>query len=169
MEYNLGLLPNLFGFLSLILYLLTLVPGIIRTILTKYRTKKWNIFLLKKRREIGVSAFILALIHGVLIGVTRNLNFFDPAVIIKYIQGVLSFGIFTILAVTSNDYSVHKLKRNWKKIHSLTYLVIYILIWHVLDKMWGKWSVFTYISLLLLFLIVPFMLYRLFFQKKSRR
>jgi methionine sulfoxide reductase heme-binding subunit len=169
MQYEFGLLPNLFGFSALILYVLTLLPGIVRTLFVQYRTKKWNIYLLKHRRNIGVLAFVVALIHGILIGYTRNLNFLDPAVLVKYIQGIATFVIFTLLAITSNDYSVHHLKQNWRRLHSLTYLAIFILIWHILDKMYGHWSGFTYISLLLLIITVSLLTYRMFLHYKNQK
>jgi sulfoxide reductase heme-binding subunit YedZ len=59
--------------------------------------------------------------------------------------------IFTTLAITSNDWSVKKLKKNWKKLHQLTYLVIFLLPWHILDKMSANWSYITPLSVLLSF------------------
>jgi methionine sulfoxide reductase heme-binding subunit len=169
MQYQFGLLPNLFGFSALVLYVLTLLPGIIRTVLPQYRTKKWSIYLLRHRRNIGILAFFVVLIHGILIGYTRQLNFLDPAVILKYIQGITTFTIFTLLAITSNDYSVHHLKHNWRRLHSLTYVAIFILVWHILDKMYGHWSGFTYISLLLLFITVCLFMYRMLLHYKNQK
>ena len=57
--------------------------------------------------------------------------------------------IFTFLAITSNDWSLKKLKKNWKNLHQLTYLVIFLMPWHILDKMSGHWSYLTPLGVLL--------------------
>ncbi|MDY7052334.1 MAG: iron reductase, partial [Limnospira fusiformis LS22] len=51
--------------------------------------------------------------------------------------------IFTLLAITSNDWSVKRLKKNWKRLHELTYLAMFMLTWHVFDKMAGQWTYLT--------------------------
>ena len=63
------------------------------------------------------------------------------------------FLIFTLLTVTSNDWSVKKLKKHWKQLHQLTYLAMVLLTWHVWDKMMGHWTWVTPISLILIGLI----------------
>lgn len=55
--------------------------------------------------------------------------------------------IFTFLAITSNDWSVRNLKSNWKKVHQLTYVAIFLLPWHILDKMGTHWSHLTPIEI----------------------
>ena len=78
-----------------------------------------------------------------------NLNLWEPQTYIKYFQGFFTLIIFTLLAITSNDQSVKNLKSNWKKLHQLTYLAIFILPWHILDKMSGHWTYITPIAVLL--------------------
>jgi sulfoxide reductase heme-binding subunit YedZ len=105
--------------------------------------------LLKHRRFLGVAAFMFALNHGSLLIIQRNLNLLDPVVYVHYFQGFSMMAIMTILAFTSSDESVKSLKKNWKKIHQLTYLMIFILPWHIIDKMSGHWTFATPISILL--------------------
>ncbi len=62
---------------------------------------------------------------------------------IKYIQGFSTLLIFTLLAFTSHDEAVKNLKAKWRKLHQLTYLAIFILPWHILDKMSGHWTYIT--------------------------
>jgi sulfoxide reductase heme-binding subunit YedZ len=52
------------------------------------------------------------------------------------------------LAFTSSDEAVKRLKSNWKKIHQLTYVAIFVLPWHILDKMSGHWSHITPMAIL---------------------
>lgn len=136
-------LANVLGFLALGGYIMTLLPTILRTVFPD--TKKTWIFkwLIKYRRPIGVAAFVFAFGHGSLLIVKRNFDFFDLRTYWVYIQGVITFVIFTLLAITSNDWSVKAMKKNWKRLHSLTYLAMFLLVWHVADKMSGHWTWLT--------------------------
>ncbi len=136
-------LANYLGLLALICYIVTLLPTILRIVFPI--TKKTEIpkLLLKHRRQVGVMAFILALFHGVLLVSKRNFDFLDIQTYWIYVQGVVTFIIFTLLTITSNDWSMKKMKKNWKKLHELTYLAMFLLVWHVIDKMWGHWSYLT--------------------------
>lgn len=151
---------NIIGFLSLIYYSLTIIPTMIKTIFPNlYKQQSIWKSLLKNRRYTGVAAFCFACNHGALLIWTRSLNLLDFNTWITYFQGLSSIIIFTILAITSNDESVRKLKVTWKKIHNLTYLCLFILPWHILGKMSGHWTFITpfavilSISLCLLFVV----------------
>lgn len=140
-------LANLLGFIALVSYIVTLLPTILRIVFP--RTKETGIpkLLLKRRRIIGIIAFFLALAHGFLLVKKRSLDFFDLKTFWIYSQGIITFTIFTLLTITSNDWSVKKLKKNWKQLHKLTYLAMFLLIWHIWDKMSGHWTYLTPISL----------------------
>lgn len=153
-------LANLLGFLSLVSYIITLLPTTIKIVFPG--KKKLINFLIIYRRQIGVVTFLLALGHAFLIVIQRNINFFDWKTYWIYIQGIITFIIFTFLAITSNNWSVKKLKKNWKRLHSLTYLAMFLLSWHVWDKMFGHWSFLTPLALLKLAIIII-----LFFIRKN--
>lgn len=141
-------LANILGFLSLLSYIATLLPSIGKVIFPSTRKNKVLIWLLKYRRHIGVIAFCLGLNHGVLLIIRRNIDLLNWQTYIEYFQGFATLLIFTFLAFTSHDQAVKNLKKNWKKIHQLTYLVIFILPWHILDKMSGHWTYITPIAVL---------------------
>ena len=153
-------LANFLGFLALSSYIATLLPTILRILFPQ--TKKNHIprLLQKYRRQIGLIAFVLALAHGFLLIRKRNLDFFDLQTYWIYIQGLATLLIFTLLAITSNNWSIRKLKRNWKKLHSLTYLAMFLLTWHIWDKMSAHWSFLTPIGLLALIVIISLFLWR---------
>jgi sulfoxide reductase heme-binding subunit YedZ len=151
---------NILGFVAILSYICSLAPGIFRIILPSLRKNKFLNYILKHRRFLGVSAFLLALNHGVLQIIKRQLNLFDPLTYLHYFQGFSMLIILTILAITSNDESVKSLKKNWKKIHQLTYLVIFLLPWHIFDKMSGHWTFITPISVSLSLLVVTLFLAR---------
>jgi sulfoxide reductase heme-binding subunit YedZ len=153
-------LANSLGFLALGCYVLTLMPTNLRIVFPQ--TKKTSIpkWLLKNRRIIGILSFLLALIHGYLLVLKRDFDFADPSTYGIYIQGVSTFAVFTLLAITSNDWSVKRLKKNWKRLHSLTYLAMFLLTWHIWDKMSEHWSYLTPIGLVTMVVLISLFLIR---------
>jgi methionine sulfoxide reductase heme-binding subunit len=146
---NPGLFANIVGFLSVLSYIATLLPSLIKVNSPSCRKEKIVTYLLKYRRHIGVTAFSLGLNHGVLLILKRKLDLLDFHTYIQYFQGFTLLLIFTALAFTSSDEAVKNLKSNWKKLHQLTYIAIFVLPWHILDKMLGHWTYITPIAVLL--------------------
>lgn len=142
-------LANILGFLALIAYIATLAPSIVKIVLPFLRKNQIILWLLKKRRCIGIGAFFFSSDHGFLLIIQKQINLLSPLTYIEYFQGISILFIFSLLALTSNDWSVRKLKNNWKNIHKLTYLVVFLLPWHILDKMSLKWSYITPFAILL--------------------
>ena len=65
---------NYLGFLSLIVYALTLMPTILRIVFPQTKQTGITKNLLKHRRLIGIVAFILACFHGYLLAQKRNID-----------------------------------------------------------------------------------------------
>lgn len=151
---------NWLGFLALFAYIFTLLPTTLKIVFPQTRRNNVIKFLGKHRRQIGLMAFAFALVHGRLLIAKRNIDLFDSHTYWVYIQGVAILTIFTLLAVTSNNWSIRKLKKNWKKLHSLTYLGMLLLTWHIWDKMTPHWSYLTPIGLLLLIVIITLFIWR---------
>ena len=145
-------LSNQLGFVSLVFYCLTLLPTLLRIIFPQTKQTGIPKWLLLQRRLIGILAFLFAVGHGLLLIKKRHVDFTDITTSWIYIQGIGMMVIFTLLAVTSNDWSVKRLKKRWKQLHQLTYLAMFLLTWHILDKMMGHWTWITPPSLML---IVP--------------
>jgi methionine sulfoxide reductase heme-binding subunit len=162
-------LPNFLGFLALVSYIVTLLPTILRIVFPKTKETGIPKWLIKRRRSIGVIAFFLALAHGYLLIEKRQLDFSDPKTFWVYVQGISTFTIFTTLAITSNDWSVRKLKKNWKHLHKLTYLAMFLLTWHIWDKMAGHWTYLTPISIVLTAGIIILFLIRLQLERQSQQ
>lgn len=153
-------LANCLGFLALSSYIATLLPTILRIVFPQTKKSHLRQFLLKYRRQIGLIAYVFALAHGWLLIVKRNIDFLDLDTYGVYIQGIATLIIFTLLAVTSNNWSIKKLKRNWKKLHSLTYSAMFLLTWHIWDKMSTHWSFLTPIGLIGLIIIISLFIRR---------
>ncbi|MGB3513185.1 MAG: ferric reductase-like transmembrane domain-containing protein [Microcoleaceae cyanobacterium] len=113
---NTATIANYLGLLALISYIITLLPTILRIVFPKSQKTEIPKLLLKYRCQIGAIGFLFTLGHGLLLVSKRNFDFFDIQTYWIYIQGVVTFIIFTLLAITSNDWSVKKLKKNWKNL-----------------------------------------------------
>jgi sulfoxide reductase heme-binding subunit YedZ len=103
MNFDIAPLCNYLGFLALIFYVLTLLPSILRVVFPQTKQTGIPKYLLQQRRLTGLIAFVLACAHGYLLAQKRNIDLLDLKTSWIYIQGVSTFTIFTILAVTSND------------------------------------------------------------------
>lgn len=142
-------LANFLGYLALVSYILTLLPSILRVVFPNTKKAEFIKWLFKYRRRLGVASFWFTLGHGYLLVLQINFDFFDIETYSQYYTGVLSFVIFTLLAITSNDWSVKNLgSKNWKKLHQLTYLAIFLLLLHIWSNMSGDWSFLTPVGLL---------------------
>jgi DMSO/TMAO reductase YedYZ heme-binding membrane subunit len=89
--------------------------------------------LAQYRKEFGISAGIWFVIHSIL----SVQKYFAPniALIIQLtsreiISGFISLVVFVLLLITSNKWSQTILKENWKKLHSLVWLVLPLIMVH---------------------------------------
>ncbi|MEM8611335.1 MAG: ferric reductase-like transmembrane domain-containing protein [Cyanobacteria bacterium P01_H01_bin.105] len=139
-------LGNHLGFLALAAYIATLVPTIVRIVFPAYKANSTVRWLLKQRRAIGILAFILAVGHAYCVIRKRNVDFFDINTYRVSVEGLSTLIIFTLLAITSNDWSIKRLKKNWKRLHTLTYAAMFLLTWHIINKMAGQWTFVTPIA-----------------------
>ncbi len=117
-----------------VLYLLILILSM-RPIIWSLKWTGWKKLpkLLKYRRHLGWVAGSLALSHFVYWAFvyTDSLLHSLKALSTWYgITGLLTLLIISLLAITSNDYAVRKLKQKWKKIHKLAYVLPILTIAH---------------------------------------
>jgi sulfoxide reductase heme-binding subunit YedZ len=84
----------------------------------------WPVWLLHRRRYLGVASFFYALLHTmVYLQKKASLTLiWQEALSFNMWSGWLAFCIFLVLAITSNDASVRRLRRAWKKLHRWVYL-----------------------------------------------
>lgn len=153
-------LGNYLGFLALAAYIATLTPTIVRIVFPTVKTHDIVRWLIQQRRAIGIFAFILAVGHAYFVIRKRNFDFFDINTYKVSSEGLSTLIIFTILTVTSNDWSVKRLKKNWKRIHELTYVAMFLLTWHVINKMSGQWTFVTPLAALSIIVVTLLFLIR---------
>lgn len=94
--------------------------------LVKIIARKELMWLLTYRRELGILCFYLAFAH--LLGNILALKSYDIHNYLPpnnfFFVGALAGLILIPLYLSSNNYSMGKLKKNWKRLQSLSYLLL---------------------------------------------
>lgn len=160
---------SLLGFAALTGYILTLLPTNLRIVFPLTKKTGFPQWLLKYRRLIGLLSFFLAVVHGFIFFKQRNFDTFDLKTYLVYFQGAATFIIFTLLAITSNDWSVKRLKKNWKKLQRLTYLAMFLVTWHIWATMAGHWTYLTPVGIAALTATIVLFLGRVLIERQSRQ
>lgn len=136
------------GELSVYLLLLSLAITPLRRIFT---TAAWTRWLLYHRRAIGVASFGYAALHT-FVYLERK---WGHGLILKeglkpeLLTGWIAFTIFLVLALTSNNRLVQKLKTGWQKLHRFVYLATALTIAHWALATWEFKAVIIYSAILL--------------------
>jgi methionine sulfoxide reductase heme-binding subunit len=133
-----GLVAEQSAHLAVLTYIATLIPGIFRRFRINNRLVS---ILMMYRRYIGILTFFFSFVH---MWINQGFSFvvkMDFADITLFgIFGSLAFLIFFVLTITSNDFSVKKMGIRWAKLHSLTYIAVWILFLHIAlvgSLVWG--------------------------------
>ncbi|MBD2665151.1 ferric reductase domain protein transmembrane component domain [Richelia sinica FACHB-800] len=160
-------LSNIFGFLSVICYALTLLPTSVKIVFPQFKKAKFISQLLKHRRQLGVLAFLLACYHAFLLILKRNIDLLDLQTYGLILDGIATLFIFMLLALTSNDWCTKKMKKNWRLLHQLTYTAMFLLFWHISEKMSGQWNLLTIIALTINSLVIILFMRRRWIENAS--
>lgn len=73
------------------------------------------------------------------------------------------------LVVIFNDWSMKKLKKDWRKLYYLIYILMFFLIWYISDKMFGKWSYFILLGIIGSIGIIVLFLIRKWIEYKKKK
>lgn len=116
-----GEVMHLSGEFSVRLLMIALAATPLRLLFSNARWPNW---LLHQRRYIGVASFAYAALHTVVyVNHKRDLDLIiSEAADFSMWTGWVALVIFVALAITSNDASVRRLRRRWKKLHRWVYL-----------------------------------------------
>ena len=150
---------NHFGEWTLIFVLLTLSMTPLK-IITK--SLEW----IKFRRMLGLFTFFYASIHMLsYVGLDYRFDFeplFNDVLKKKFIFiGFSAWLLLIPLAITSSDKMVRILKKNWKKLHSLIYIIS---IFGVLHFIWLSKTIF-FKPLIFLIILIILLLFRINFKR----
>ena len=143
-------LVSISGFIALITYILTIAPKNVTTVFPSNKKLKLIKILFKYRKHTGLSTFFFSSIHGAITISHLNIDLLSLNTYSYYYSGTIAFVIFTLLAITSNKFSIKKLKSKWKALHSFTYVAMVMLLIHVWSMMKNNWTELTGIGLCLL-------------------
>lgn len=97
-----------------------------------FRKAAWAIWLMRKRRDVGVASFAYAALHTAIYLWNKAAiqPVLDEAGNADMLTGWLALALFIPLAVTSNDRAVRAMKRAWKKLHRLVYPAAVLMFLH---------------------------------------
>ena len=150
---------NHFGEWTLIFIILTLSISPLRKLTN---STKW----IKFRRMLGLFTFFYASIHMLsYVGLDYRFDFkplIDDVLKKKFIFiGFSAWLLLIPLAITSSDKMVKILKKNWKKLHSLVYIIS---IFGVLHFIWLSKTIF-FKPLIFLLILIVLLLFRINLKK----
>ena len=89
-----------------------------------FKGRHWPMWLFKRRRDLGLAAFLYGLLHlgaYVIRQSSINVILYDIQYL-EYIFGWLAFAGMLVLALISNDAALHRLGTMWKKVQRLVYI-----------------------------------------------
>ena len=150
---------NHFGEWTLIFVLLTLSMSPLKKLTNSL---EW----IKFRRMLGLFTFFYASIHMLsYVGLDYRFDF-EPLIndVLKKKFIFIGFSAWLLLiplAITSSDKMVRILKKNWKKLHSLVYIIS---IFGVLHFIWLSKTIF-FKPLIFLIILIFLLLFRVNFKK----
>lgn len=135
--YDLGVS---FGRAALFLLTLAVIPGI----LGRFRVRIQITFILTNfRRYIGISVFLLAFSHFMLVKVVPGIVFsgeFLPSLLLFELMGFSALMFLLPLFLTSNDWSVIHLGKWWKRLHRIIYIALWLVFLHVALQRVSIWT-----------------------------
>ena len=130
-------LDSKLGIYALILYILTLLPGLIARLRWFLPiTMSISSILLPFRRQLGVMMFVVVYVHMAFASTLPQLvmNDFDMTKIVFENfewMGIVAWWVLWPLWLTSNDVSVRFMGKWWKRLHKLTYVSLFLIFLHV--------------------------------------
>lgn len=97
-----------------------------------FKGQSWTLWLVRRRRHLGVAAFGYALLHTVfyLIDEGSLSRVLGEALDLSIWTGWLAFFIFIPLALTSNDWAMRRLRQAWKPLQRWVYLAAILTLGH---------------------------------------
>lgn len=146
--------------ISTLLLIISLLPGI---------SRRLNLFLVINkiimpfRRQVGILMYLTAVSHALL---SNYLGRYLAGTLTQFPPTFVTFGFFALilttpLFLTSNNFSVRLLKRNWGRLHKLVYMVLLLVLIHI--SLQGETiAILTGVTLLL-----EIISYVVYFRKKT--
>ena len=137
-----------FGRVALVLYIITLLPGIGQRFGLRHKLLSiLRIF----RRYLGISMYLLVLAHFLLVKVVITLAAKQLVTSRLFeVFGFIALIMLLLLFITSNDFSLTVLDIWWYRLHKLTYLIMGLIFLHVALQRISLWTILMVITLILM-------------------
>lgn len=120
--------------LSVIFFCLTVLPGILKRFQVGGFLQNIQLILLIFRRQLGIAMYLFALYHYLFSRLFPTLKFHGNLFALSTFElvGMAAFLLTLPLFLTSNNWSQLKLGPNWRRLHRLVYLIIWITLIHII-------------------------------------
>lgn len=128
------------GEMAILCFIFSSLPGIFR----RFRiSNKLIQILMRFRRSIGIATYLFVLIHSSFVRIVPWIARIFPVYPLEvYVMfGVVAHILLFLLFITSNDFSVNKLGVWWHRIHTLMYVIVWIIFLHVALLKISIWTV----------------------------
>lgn len=101
-----------------------IIAMIISPLRLMFPKNRFWLWMVRRRRYLGVAAFCYAFVHTVLYIVDMGTltNVLGEALLLGIWTGWLAMFIFVPLAITSNDWSMKRLGTKWKRLQQAVYI-----------------------------------------------
>ncbi|HEX9600745.1 MAG TPA: ferric reductase-like transmembrane domain-containing protein [Mariniflexile sp.] len=133
------------GRAALLLLGVVVLPGILGRFGIEIRiTRIITLF----RRQLGIVVFLLAFTHYHIVRaflLYSQGKIFAPSNLLFETIGFYTLMLLFLMFLTSNNFSVKKLGRWWKRLHRIVYVILWLLVFHTGLQRISVWSVFIFI------------------------
>lgn len=133
-NYNIELIYNIgraIAYAAVFFFAITILPGMLKRfgIKSKFFVTRLTAF----KRENGDLMFVLAFLHYTLIKLFPAIESgnIPPVFLFFEFFGMAALMASSALFFTSNDFSIKFLKKNWKRLHYLVYIIVWLIFFHV--------------------------------------
>lgn len=129
------------GRASIIFFAITLLPGMMRRFGI---TNKILTSIMTLRRYFGISVYMLALLHFMIVRFIFHVMQYGlmlPQLMLFEVMGFMALNMLFLLFLTSNNFSVAKLGIWWKRLHSLVYVIVWLIFLHVALMSISVWTI----------------------------
>lgn len=129
------------GRMAVIFFTITLIPGILRRFGSNHKIAT---IIMLFRRYTGILVYISALMHFMFVRFVYNILQYGgipPQVAAFEVFGLLALNLLLLLFLTSNNVSVTKMGVWWKRLHSLVYVIVWLIFLHIMLLQWNIWAI----------------------------
>ena len=104
----------------------------------------WN--TKRYRKLFGIYTFVYSVFHSIFF--LADYGFFGIFDELNYILGLLATLIIIPLGITSNKWSMKKLRKNWMKLQQLAYPAALLAVLHIVFLKGGAWEFYSFVIII---------------------